>query len=247
MKSATIETQAGFLKRNVPNTITVISLCSGLTAIRMVLADRIELAVLFILLSVVLDGVDGKMARYLNVSSPFGAELDSLADFLCFGVAPGLVLYRYLFEGTPYAGIGWMVVLCLVISCILRLARFNIAADRKPKDGIKSPYFVGVPAPALAFLALAPVFLILSGVDSVQSHPFMLLPYLAGVAGLAISTIPTFSPVSAWRRLGPKKWLPFLVIICIAGAFTFFWQFLVLVSVLYLCSIGFSHFAAKNQ
>lgn len=240
----TVETDtsvaAGRLKRNLPNAITVLSLCSGLTAIRMMLTDRVELAVALILLAIVLDGLDGKVARYLNVASSFGAELDSLADFLCFGIAPGLLLYRHLFENTPLSGLGWMVVLCLIISCMLRLARFNVASAAEADDEDKGRAFVGVPAPALAFLSLLPIYLHQGGLDLVQTHPVLAVPYLLLVAWLAISRIPTISLKSVPLQLLMRKKVILALALAMAVALSFPWLFLVAMSLFYLMTVAFA-------
>lgn len=234
------ELRAGRLKRNLPNTITVLSLCSGLTAIRMMLENRLEFAVFLILVAIVLDGLDGKVARLLNVSSSFGAELDSLADFLCFGIAPGLVLYRHLFEGEPISGLGWMVVLCLITSCMLRLARFNVAGSDETNKEEKSQHFVGVPAPALAFLSLLPVYLFESGSDFFKEQPIFAVPYLLFIAGLAISTIPTISLKKVRFQVLLQKKVVVIVVLAMAVALSFPWQFLAAMSVLYLSTVAFA-------
>ncbi len=225
----------GRIARNIPNLLTVLALCAGLTSIRMTLDNRWELAIYLILLAVILDGLDGRMARFLDAASDFGAELDSLADFLNFGIAPALLVYNQIYQGTPYANLGWAVCLCLVVCCMLRLARFNTAED----DGTCS-YFVGIPAPALAFLALLPIYLLQTRLDFISAHVGWMAIYLLCVAGLAISTVRTVS-IKRWR---PK---PHQVRLCVlTGALvlisllTFLWYALIVACLAYLMTIVLS-------
>lgn len=222
----------GPITRNIPNLLTVLALCAGLTSIRMTLDSRWEPAIYLILLAVILDGLDGRMARFLDAASDFGAELDSLADFLNFGIAPALLVYNQIYQDTPYANLGWAVCLCLVVCCMLRLARFNTAED----DGAAS-HFVGIPAPALAFLALLPIYLLQTRLDFICAHVGWMALYLLCIAGLAISTIQTVS-IKRWR---PK---PHQVRLCVlTGALAlisllaFIWYALIAACFAYLMSI----------
>ena len=141
----------------LPNLITLLALCSGITAIRIGIEGRFELAVAAIMLAVVLDAVDGRLARLLKGTSRFGAELDSLADFVNFGVAPAVLLYFWSLNSLRTAG--WVIALVLAICCALRLARFNVALDDPNKPKWANSFFTGAPAPAGAGLALAPMYL----------------------------------------------------------------------------------------
>src|SRR6516165_7210478 len=146
----------------VPNVITLLAICAGLTAIRLSTEGRMELAVAAIVFAAVLDGIDGRVARMIKGQSKFGAELDSLADFVNFGVAPGLILYfwqlRELHDG------GWIAAMVFAISGGLRLARFNASIDDPNKPAFAANYFTGVPAPAGAVTALLPIYLANLGV-----------------------------------------------------------------------------------
>ena len=139
--------------------VAVFTICAGISLGRMSFEREIEIALYFILLAVFLDAVDGKLAGYLDAASPFGAELDTLADFFNFGIVPGILLYNTSYLGTPLASVGWMAILILVVCCALRLARFNLSSKSEPGDQSSEDVFVGVPAPALACLALMPVFM----------------------------------------------------------------------------------------
>ena len=180
------------INRLIPNVITLAALCSGLTAIRFALQGQFRLAVVAVIVAAIFDALDGRVARRLGVSSQFGAELDSLSDFLCFGVAPALVLYlASLKDG---AAIGWVVTLMFPICSALRLARFNTAllADTPPPAWTNS-YFTGVPAPAGALLALIPLVLSFETEAVWPRHPLMVGAALLLVGGLMVSRIPTFS------------------------------------------------------
>jgi len=134
------------LNRLIPNMLTVMALCAGLTSIRYTLDQRWELAAIAIVIAAVLDGLDGRIARLLDGASKFGAELDSLSDFISFGVAPALLLYYWCMRGA--GGIGWVLALLFAVCCALRLARFNTKLDNTDLPAWTSRFFTGVPAPA---------------------------------------------------------------------------------------------------
>jgi CDP-diacylglycerol--serine O-phosphatidyltransferase len=180
------------LRHVVPSIVTVFALCAGLTSVRMSLEGHLETALAFILIAVFLDAADGKLARFLDTASPFGAELDTLADFFNFGIAPGFLLYNTLYIGTPAANLGWLAALVLAVCCALRLARFNLSMKDTTVALAKDNFFVGVPAPALACLALMPIFIHLSGWKHLD-YPLVRTLYIIGVGFLAVSTIPTYS------------------------------------------------------
>ncbi|WP_144300198.1 CDP-alcohol phosphatidyltransferase family protein [Elioraea rosea] len=184
--------------RLIPNLMTLVGLCAGLTAIRFALAGRWDAAATAIVIAAVIDGLDGRIARLLKATSRFGAEFDSLADFLCFGVAPALVLY--LWTLSTWGGLGWAPCLMYAVCAALRLARFNAAIDGAPKPAYTYNFFTGVPAPAGAGLALFPLFVSLqadaSGLtwlgDLVQYPAFSGIVLLT-VGALMVSTVPTWS------------------------------------------------------
>ena len=145
----------------VPNLITLLALCAGLTAIRLAIEAKLEWAVAAIVFAATLDGIDGRVARMLKGTSRFGAELDSLADFVNFGVAPALILYFWGLHELGHAG--WIAAMVFAISGGLRLARFNASIDDPNKPPYAGNYFTGVPAPAGAILALLPLYLAFLG------------------------------------------------------------------------------------
>lgn len=185
----------------LPNLVTVLGLCAGLTAIRYTLQGDFEIAAGLIILAAIVDGLDGAIARRLNAASHFGAELDSLSDFVCFGVAPGVVIYTLALQSMP--GLGWLFVLIFIIAACLRLARFNVNRDAPPPPG--RAHFVGVPAPAGAMLALLPLFMSSAGIWQASDWPLLVGPYLAFVGFLMISRLPTISPkgLTIARRYAP--------------------------------------------
>src|ERR1700746_1304377 len=141
----------------VPNVITLLAICAGLTAIRLSTEDRMGLAVGLIVFAAVLDGIDGRVARMIKGQSQFGPELDSLADFVNFGVAPGLILYFWQLHELHNGG--WIAAMVFAISMCLRLARFNASIDDPNKPAFATNYFTGVPAPAGAITVLLPIYL----------------------------------------------------------------------------------------
>ncbi len=176
----------------IPNMLTITAICAGLTAIRFGLNGQYELAVQLVLLAAVLDGLDGRIARALGSDSKMGAELDSLADFLNFGVVPGLILYHWALE--DFGGLGWMAVLVYAVCCVMRLARFNVARKEEiTGKGSENAYFIGVPSPAGAMLVMLPMF-ISFGFATGQWIPDLILSvYMVCVGLLMISRVPTWS------------------------------------------------------
>ncbi len=218
----------------IPNMLTITAIALGLTSIRFGLAERWELAVLMILLAAILDGMDGRLARALGSDSKMGAELDSLADFLNFGVAPGLILYLWALE--DLRGFGWLAVLAYAICCVMRLARFNVA--RKEEDaggkGGDSAYFIGVPSPAGAMLAMLPMFASFAFVWDQVLPDLALALYVMGVGLSMVSRVPTWSFKTT--RVPRRNVKLFLVGFAIAGAvlFTYAWISLVVLCIAYV-------------
>jgi CDP-diacylglycerol--serine O-phosphatidyltransferase len=173
----------------VPNMVTILGLCAGLTAIRFVLAGRFDLAAALLIFAALIDGLDGLLARRLNAASSIGGELDSLADFLNFGVAPGLLVFQFALRQDFTTG--WMFVLIYACCACLRLARFNVSRDAPAPLG--KPHFIGVPAPGGAMLALIPVFLTIHGTIDARAFPFLYGIWIGIVGFLMISKIPTIS------------------------------------------------------
>jgi CDP-diacylglycerol---serine O-phosphatidyltransferase len=179
------------LRMLVPNFFTVLSLCAGLTAIRMAIEQRFDMAITLIVVAALLDGIDGRVARALKAQSKFGAELDSLADFVNFGVAPAVLVFIWGLGGLP-RGFGWIVALVFALAMGLRLARFNSLIDvEKPKW--QANYFTGMPAPAGAITVLLPLYIDGLGLFDARIFPWLIALYTLAMAVLLVSTIPTFS------------------------------------------------------
>jgi CDP-diacylglycerol--serine O-phosphatidyltransferase len=229
----------------VPNVITLLAICAGLTAIRLSTEGRMELAVGAIVFAAVLDGIDGRVARMIKGQSKFGAELDSLADFVNFGVAPGLILYfwqlRELHNG------GWIAAMVFAISGGLRLARFNASMDDPNKPAFAANYFTGVPAPAGAVIALLPVYLVFLGVY--KSPALLTALYTLFIAFLMVSRLPVFSGKSVRMRVPPELVLPVFVgvIFFIALLIGYPWYILSAGSVLYLVSLPLGLKSYRDQ
>ena len=221
----------------VPNVITLLAICAGLTAIRLSTEGRMELAVAAIVFAAVLDGLDGRVARMIKGQSKFGAELDSLADFVNFGVAPGLILYFWQLHELHNGG--WIAAMVFAISGGLRLARFNASMDDPNKPPFAANYFTGVPAPAGAVIALLPVYLAFLGVY--KSPALLTALYTLFVAFLMVSRLPVFSGKSVRMRVPPEMVLPVFVgvILFIALLIGYPWYILSTGSVLYLLSLPF--------
>lgn len=184
--------------RILPNLMTLLGLCIGLSSIRLGLEGRYGMAVLAIAVSGLIDGLDGRLARLLKATSRFGAEFDSLADFLCFGVAPALLLYMWSLQ--PWGALGFLPPLMYASAMALRLARFNAELDSAPKPAFSYNFFTGVPAPAGALLVMFPLFVGLAAsehgvlwLQSLVSYPLFSGLVLAGAAGLCVSTLPIWS------------------------------------------------------
>jgi CDP-diacylglycerol---serine O-phosphatidyltransferase len=229
------------LRLIVPNMVTLLALCSGLTAVRMAFEGRWEFAVFAVLLAAVLDGIDGRVARLLKGTSKFGAELDSLADFVNFGVVPALMLYLWILKDA--GSLGWIAALIFAICAALRLARFNVALEDPDKPVWASRFFTGVPAPAGALTVLLPIYLDFLGLFP---HWFadsaFVAAYTIGIAFLLISRLPTFSGKTLGTRVRRDFVLPLFVVAVLFVALTASYPFRMLsaVSVLYLLTIPFS-------
>ncbi len=234
----------------IPNIITIIGLCAGLSAIRFALAAKWELAVTCTIIAAIIDAIDGKIARLLNSTSIFGAELDSLCDALNFGIAPVLVTYFWTLDDYSIKVVSWGIVLLFSVCAVLRLARFNTMAISASEDKILSGFFIGIPAPAGAILALMPLiyeFDLREYTDfSFQPHPLIIAVYQCAIAVLMASKLPTFSIKNI--SVDPKNlwlWLIFAGIIIIS-AFLYTWIVLPLVAILYICSLPFSYLSYRK-
>src|SRR5436305_12005566 len=219
----------------VPNVITLLAICAGLTAIRLSTEGRMELAVAAIVFAAVLDGIDGRVARMIKGQSKFGAELDSLADFVNFGVAPGLILYFW--QLNELHNVGWIAAMVFAISGGLRLARFNATMDDPNKPVFAGSFFTGVPAPAGAITVLLPIYLAFLGLP--RPPAVLTALYTLLIAFLMVSRLPVFSGKSVRMRVPPELVLPVFVsvIFFIALLIGYPWHILSAGSVIYLFSL----------
>jgi CDP-diacylglycerol--serine O-phosphatidyltransferase len=219
----------------VPNVITLLAICAGLTAIRLSTEGRMELAVAAIVFAAVLDGLDGRVARMIKGQSKFGAELDSLADFVNFGVAPGLILYFWQLHELGNGG--WIAAMVFAISGGLRLARFNATMDDPNKPAFAANYFTGVPAPAGAISVLLPVYLAFLGVG--RPPAVLTALYTLLIAFLMVSRLPVFSGKTVKMRVPPEMVLPVFVsvVFFIALLIGYPWYILSAGTVVYLVSL----------
>jgi CDP-diacylglycerol--serine O-phosphatidyltransferase len=231
--------------RMIPNILTMLGLCAGLTAMRFAIEGRFAAAAVAILVAAAIDGLDGRIARLLKATSRFGAEFDSLSDFLCFGVTPGLVLYMFTLDA--YAGLGYVPCLLFAVCSALRLARFNSALDAGPQPAYRHSFFTGVPAPAGAIVALVPLFATLAarswelpGLSGVLSHPGFAALFLTASGLLMVSTLPTWSFKNF--RVPQAVVLPLLISVGLYATFLVSepWGALALAGLVYLGMLPFS-------
>ena len=215
----------------VPNVITLLALCAGLTSVRLAIEDHLDLALAAIVFAAVLDGVDGRVARLIKGTSRFGAELDSLADFVNFGVAPALILYFWGLRDLKSAG--WIAAMVLAICAGLRLARFNVSIDDPTRPTGATNFFVGVPAPAGAITALLPIYLHFLGVPNFA--PLTLI-YTLLIALLMVSRLPVFSGKKLGTRVPREMVLPVFVVVVlfVALLISYPWIVLTIGTLLYL-------------
>lgn len=197
------------LRLLIPNLITLLALCAGLSAIRMALEGKMDLAVYLILAAAILDTMDGRIARLLKGTSKFGAELDSLADFVSFGAVPVVVLYLW---GMNQAGpIAWIAVLVFAICGALRLARFNVQSEDPNQPAWMADFFTGVPIPAGAILVMAPIYLEHLGVPKGALPPLAVTGYTVVIALLMVSRVPVYSGKKSAARIPREGVLPLFV------------------------------------
>lgn len=222
----------------VPSFFTLLALCAGLTSIRMGIEGRYDLALAAIVFAACLDGIDGRIARLLKASSRFGAELDSLADFVNFGVAPAFLIFNWGLGDLK--SLGWICVMIFALASALRLARFNVAVD-DDKPRWQKNYFTGMPTPAAAIAVLLPFYVDRLGIEAMKS-PLALkvaLVYTLFIAFMMVSTIPTFSGKLLGERVGREWVLPIFVVAVasVAMLVTYPFETLTVVTVVYLIMI----------
>ena len=225
----------------IPNLITLGAICAGLTGVRLAVEGRFELAIVAVVFAAVLDGLDGRAARLLKATTSFGEQMDSLADFVNFGVAPGLILYWWSLKDLH--SFGWIAALIFAICGCLRLARFNVMLEDENKPDWHGRFFTGVPAPAGALLALLPVYVGLLGLESEPWEAIFSALYLLLIAFLMVSSLPTWSGKQIGGRVSRRWVMPLMlgIILMVVFLFSYPWLFLTLLAVSYLGTIPFSY------
>ena len=231
------------VRKLVPNVITLLALCAGLTGIRLALEGRYELALGAIVFAAMLDAVDGRVARMIKGTTRFGAELDSLADFFNFGVAPGLILY---FWGLNALGnLGWIAAMVFAICAALRLARFNVQIEDPNRPDWAGNFFTGVPAPAGAITVLLPIYL---GFLQVSVPVILTLIYTLAIGGLMVSRLPVLSGKKTGMRVRPDMVPPVIVVVVlfIALLVSYPWHLLTAGTLVYLACLPLGWFSYQR-
>jgi CDP-diacylglycerol---serine O-phosphatidyltransferase len=231
----------------VPNLITLLALCAGLTAIRLAIEMKLEWAVAAIVFAATLDGIDGRVARMLKGTSRFGAELDSLADFVNFGVAPALILYFWGLHELGHAG--WIGAMVFAICAGLRLARFNVMIDDPNRPAWAANFFVGMPAPGGAITVLLPIYVMFLGMPHLAFAEPVVLLYTLAIAFLMVSRLPVFSGKRVGKRVAPEMVLPLFVVVVLFFALliAYPWPVLTTGVILYLASLPFGFMSYRNH
>lgn len=223
-----------------PNLVTLLGLCAGLTAIRMAIEGRMELAVGLIVIAAALDGVDGRLARFLKGSSKFGAELDSLTDFVNFGIAPAIMLFMWGLQ--DFRSIGWIASLIFAICAALRLARYNAALEKPDRPAWHARFFTGVPAPSGAIIGMLPINLSFIGIPANAFTQGPVIAYVIAIALLMVSSVPTYSGKTFGRGVPPDWVVPIIIVVVLLVALlvTYTWWFLTIGTLIYLAFIPIS-------
>ena len=231
------------VRKLVPNVITLLALCAGLTGIRLALEGRYELALGAIVFAAMLDAVDGRVARMIKGTTRFGAELDSLADFFNFGVAPGLILY--IWGLNALGNLGWIAAMVFAICAALRLARFNVQIDDPNRPDWAGNFFTGVPAPAGAIVVLLPIYL---GFLQVSVPAVVTLIYTLVIGGLMVSRLPVLSGKKTGTRVRPDMVPPVIVVVVlmIALLVSYPWHLLTVGTFLYLACLPLGWFSYQR-
>jgi len=224
----------------IPNLLTLFGLALGLTAIRFSEEGRVNLAVLAVVAAAVLDGLDGRVARLLRGTSRFGAELDSLADFVNFGVAPALILYGAVLHDVR--SLGWLAALVFATAMSLRLARFNVALDDLSRPDWKKNFFTGIPAPAGAITGMLPLYLLKLGFGDLPGFAPVSVFYVLAIAFLMVSELPIYAGKTLGTRVTRDKvlWVFLAIILFITLVVNFTFETLTVMTLLYLALIPVS-------
>jgi CDP-diacylglycerol--serine O-phosphatidyltransferase len=226
------------LRALVPNAVTALALCSGLTGVRFAIAEDWERAIIFVIIAAVLDGMDGRIARMLRGQSRFGAELDSLSDVIAFGVSPAIILYLWALQAVPRYG--WIFALAHAVCAALRLARFNANIDVEEQPHKSAGFLTGVPAPAGAGMAFLPIYLWLWTESDVFRQFWLVAPWAALVAILMISNVATFSWTSFRLRSHVRLWALGVIALVGGALFSAPWPTLSVATIIYAALIPVS-------
>ena len=224
------------LLKLLPNLVSILALCSGLTAIRYAIAGNIAIAVFLIGVAAILDGLDGRLARMLKSESAIGAELDSLCDLVNFGVTPALVLY--LWDLQAEAQLGWIACLVYAVCCMLRLARFNVGS-KSPGEAAEKTVFIGVPSPAGALLVMSPIYLAFTSDDAVHLLPLMVAAWMVGIGVLMISRVRTPSLKRITIAADHARYALVVAVVFVAALLTYPWITLLATCMSYLAGVLF--------
>ncbi|MFN4192101.1 MAG: CDP-diacylglycerol--serine O-phosphatidyltransferase [Tabrizicola sp.] len=223
------------LLKLLPNLVSILALCSGLTAIRYAISGNYTLAVLLIGVAAALDGLDGRLARMLKSESAIGAELDSLCDFVNFGVTPALVLYLWGLK--PETSLGWIAVLVYVVCCMLRLARFNVGSKAPVGEAAEKTSFIGVPSPAGAMLVLSPLYLSLATDRALQVPPVVVAAWMVAIGALMISRVRTPSLKRITISAEHARYALVGAVVVVAALLTYPWVTLLTLCLVYLVGV----------
>lgn len=223
--------------RLLPSVVTILALCAGLSAVKFALENELGVALAMIGAAAILDALDGRIARLLDATSKIGAELDSLADAISFGVAPALVLYVTLLEGSSS---GWIIALVYAVAMVLRLARFNTLLDEDDTPGYASEFFTGVPAPAGALIVLTPIAAFQEWGDGWWASFYVVVGWTLFTAGLAVSRVPTLALKTV--SVPPRMAAALLILVALAAAalITYPLVLLMVLVAIYLLHIPFA-------
>ncbi|SNT35148.1 CDP-diacylglycerol--serine O-phosphatidyltransferase [Antarctobacter heliothermus] len=227
----------------LPNLLTIAAVCAGLTAIRFGYEGNFEMAVRLVLAACVLDGLDGRLARLMNRCSDVGAELDSLADFVNFGVAPVLILHSWALQDFRRAG--WIAVLIYTTCCLLRLARFNVSS-RSETEKLSSDFFVGVPSPAGAILVMLPMVVSFAISDLPLTPPAFVAVHICLIGLLLISRIPTYSFKNVTIDRANAKYFLLGAAVLAAALLTYLWATLTMLSFAYISCLVWAYRTSRK-
>ncbi|MFY9590249.1 CDP-alcohol phosphatidyltransferase family protein [Rickettsia endosymbiont of Halotydeus destructor] len=245
IRKVTISKPIPFIKL-IPNFITLLGLIIGVSSLRFALDGRWEIAVYCIIAAAIIDGIDGRVARMLNATSPFGAELDSLCDFANFGLAPAYLIYLWSFQQYEYKVFSWAVMLLFIVCMALRLARFNTSIFQPKPDKGAEYFFTGVPAPCGALLALMPMMLdfeisTLLNIN-IRIHTITINIYLAIIAFLLASRLPTISTKNLKIKPEYLSFAMILFAVIIINLIIYPWYSLPLIAIIYFFSIPICYY-----